>query len=894
MGLGLGVGACSAGVDAPDEVVAVRSSELAVAGPNSIGDVTVLVPPEAAPVTGQIAGWSVVPGLSGAIQSAAGSNLSITVSAEMFGTEGAYLRAKVDGVPGLLQPLFMAPNQGRDDVRAFTFIAANVAAGLHIVEIEWATASANHAPQMRDRSLVLHSASLASGQGRMAVNQSSSSYDVKSVFETVPGLTSFITTAQTGALAITFSADTWVKKNELLMQAVVDGTVVSDVVIHDHMPSTPAARAAHRYTFVVPGVPAGSHDIELRAAATTAGSAVLANRSLTVASAPQASADGGMVALGAQPAMHTVSSTGWVDVPSLASSFTSFAGASTAVIEASMEVRTTGRLRLRALIDGAAAKPSDVTLLQAAPRLEAQSFAFAVDNLRPGSHLVQIQAAVDAGQTGFINDRSLVVHHARRSGAAFVQAFQGMRPRQGTFQTLVVCFDPLRPNQQRPTKAQLRNMFEGLDGGKSARGWFAENSADRRKLGAISYLGCDDSGWFVPPPERQGNWYWDNGAFPLMWQDALQAADPSFDFHARDTNKNGVIEPNELVVVIARPQDIADGTIRGTSVALDGVSAPLGFYIADLYLSALSGSQSRDRGLISHEFSHALDDAIDLYSPCPPETFAGAFSIMAANDTPTHQDPWHKLKSGYVSPDAVELSSLTTNTLTLPAVERGNHEVTVLYDPSRLDKEYFIVENRLGNDGTPTYDSALGNNVVLWHVIEDFSTRITYPFPADTTKIEEVRCRIPVRFLRSIASNGAWHDFKWADGTPANVRLTVKSVVGANTAVELSKPPCIPQPQSTTCAGKACGPAVDNCGNAVTCPNTCPNPAGCGQGVGPNSCGCVSNGNPCGAFQCNTTRVDNCGNVFTCDADCGLQGVCPSSGGVCRSSQCLCHEGPAF
>src|SRR4051794_19699465 len=95
LGLGLGVVACSAGVDAPDEVVAVRSSELTASAPTTISDVTIVVPPEGAPVTGQVAGWSAVPGLSGAIQSAAGSNLAITVSAEMFGSSGAYLRIKV-------------------------------------------------------------------------------------------------------------------------------------------------------------------------------------------------------------------------------------------------------------------------------------------------------------------------------------------------------------------------------------------------------------------------------------------------------------------------------------------------------------------------------------------------------------------------------------------------------------------------------------------------------------------------------------------------------------------------------------------------------------------------------------------------------------------------------
>jgi hypothetical protein len=149
-----------------------------------------------------------------------------------------------------------------------------------------------------------------------------------------------------------------------------------------------------------------------------------------------------------------------------------------------------------------------------------------------------------------------------------------------------------------------------------------------------------------------------------------------------------------------------------------------------------------------------------------------------------------------------------------------------------------------------------------------------------------------VRFLEALNARGATHDFVWADGTPAQIRLTLNAVPSTTSSIQLEKTACVPAPVATTCAGKACGPAVDNCGNDVSCPNTCSNPNACGFGVGPNACGCISNGNPCAFNRCSGTAVDNCGTLFTCNASCGLDGVCPESGGQCRLGFCQCRQGP--
>ncbi|HLC77772.1 MAG TPA: hypothetical protein VJH92_01475 [Candidatus Nanoarchaeia archaeon] len=80
---------------------------------------------------------------------------------------------------------------------------------------------------------------------------------------------------------------------------------------------------------------------------------------------------------------------------------------------------------------------------------------------------------------------------------------------------------------------------------------------------------------------------------------------------------------------------------------------------------------------------------------------------------------------------------------------------------------------------------------------------------------------------------------------------------------------CLPEPIATTCSGVQCGPTTNNCGQSLTCPNTCAGNEVC-QG---NSCVCVSdNAAACLAafgagYQCGQT-TNQCGQLIGC-------GSCP-------------------
>ncbi len=103
---------------------------------------------------------------------------------------------------------------------------------------------------------------------------------------------------------------------------------------------------------------------------------------------------------------------------------------------------------------------------------------------------------------------------------------------------------------------------------------------------------------------------------------------------------------------------------------------------------------------------------------------------------------------------------------------------------------------------------------------------------------------------------------------------------------------CTADTLATTCAGKACGPATNNCGTAVTCPNTCVAPQTCGGGgAGANQCGCTADpvATTCAGKACGPA-TNNCGTVITCPNTCVAPQTC--GGGGAGANGCGCTTEP--
>lgn len=744
---------------------------------SDFGNLSVIAPPEAAPVAGRLHVWAPVKGLATGIGSVDGDNLEITVSAEMYQAGGSvWLRALVDGrVAEPSDVLFKSGNVNFDGVRSFTFVQEGVSGGQHLVEIQMRTGSS---ATIRDRVLTVHSGSSFHGSSRLAVAAAPSGPPIKapSQYKDIPDLSTFITTEVPGTLAITFSAEAWADSGRMMVRAMVDGAEVGEVIFAEA--GDPQRGGTRSFTFVKFALPAGIHHVKLQ---WRSGSGVsrIGDRTMSVSAIHRGSQ---VVTAAVPPDPVTLTQTTWTDFHhgSSGTIIETTDSVSNVTISVSTEVLSNGgRVFLRALVDGQPASPSDVTLIQGGPKWRATAHTFVAKNVGRGRHRVRVQLMVDPQTTAKFRRRSTRILWKRRRGPDFVQPFLQMNPLVRRFRLLVIGFDPVRPGHTRPSFAQIRNTFEGnpglvvgdlttlqttLDRGPNLRDWLMENSGGVATLGQVRYVGCRDGQWYVAPPERQGSWYWDNLAWDQMWKDALNAADAEVDFHAYDTDQNNRITSDELVVAIVRPQNVPYGTLRGTDAILDGSPTLLNVPILDLYLSSNPAYLRWGVGLVAHELAHHVFGAQDLYNGCPAIS-PGAYSVMDEHWLATHLDPFEKMKNGLVHPLAIDLATQATTTLVLPAVEL-RHQVLLLHDAARVAREYFLIENRYPGDPLrPNYDGPIGiGAIVIWQIFEDLQlVHNSAICPGDPRFIRK----------RAVLSTPADSiDLTWSDGSPTGFRIT--------------------------------------------------------------------------------------------------------------------------
>lgn len=760
----------------------------------SPGSLSAVAPPEAAPRRARLDVWNTVPGLSTGVSSSAGDNLEITVSAEMYQAGGGvWFRALVDGE--VAQPsdiMFKSGTVNFDGVRCFTFVKPDVTAGQHLIEIQWRTGSP---ASIRDRTLTVYSGSPFAGRDLLAVAAAPSGPLIErssSSYADIPGMAASIGAPDEATLAIVFSAEAFVDSGRLMVRALVDGSQVGEAIFCEG--GDPERGGTRSFTFARSLFSAGIHEVKLQWKSTD-GTCQLGDRTMAVCAAHFSA----QRTMPSQPQSAKVVTPGdWTDLPPFAL-INALDPVSTLSVTFSGEVQSNkGRLFLRALVDGVPASPTDVTLIEGGPKWRAASHTFVVKNLTAGVHRISVQAMVDPATKAQVRRSSIRALWKRRSGSDFVQPFLGMAPLVRTYRMLVVGFDPIRPGHPRPPFALIKATFEGtgeppvvlglsaahvpssiFDEGPNVRGWLAENSGGVARLGEVHYVGCLDDAWYVAPPDRQGSWYWDNGAFEQMWKDALAAADPDVNFHAYDTDHDNKLETDDLLVAIVRPQSDPYGTLRGTTTTLDGEPAPLSIPILDLYLSANPAVMLTGVGVTCHELCHLIAGAVDMYGSCS-QIGSGYYSIMDQHFKATHLDPFEKMKNGMVQPLAIDLTTQGTATITLPSVER-HRQILLLHDVDHVTREYFLIENRFpGKLNFQNYDGPLGvGAVVVWQIFEDM-----------TLVQGSAVCLGDPRFIRrraTLATPADSFDLAWADGTPVGFRVTAPTPNAEQAVVLLTR-----------------------------------------------------------------------------------------------------------
>jgi M6 family metalloprotease-like protein len=614
------------------------------------------------------------------------------------------------------------------------------------------------------------------------------------------------------------------------------------------------------FAFTREKLAAGPHSVRIQWCVDEGGKASVGDRTLTVYSSPELTKTGGLSVKAAPSGPDvTTRSGGFVDVPHMTSTVATAANSNLKITFTGEAHADPGKkVFVRALVDGEPAYPADVVFAKGGFS-GARSFSFAKDRLGPGPHRVRIQWCVDEGGTAHLGDRSLALLWRRRQVPDLSEPFSGVKPVLENRKLLAILWDPRRPAHPAPSKDAVKKLLFGSK--PSVCDYFRENSGGRFTIESAGVLGwylADEpashywgpadqedlpedrnrngkidpgedlnqngvldgpNGVLEPDEDTNGNGKLDSDldgdgwihGHTEKWAEAVGKADPVFDFAKYDRNRDGVLRPDELGILIVIPQKSPFGTVRPVvgkeypkrePLVVDGVVIP---EVSEAYI----GSPPH-LGLAAHELSHLFLKAADMYFKGFFPYAAGDYSLMDAHWRHPHLDPFHKLRLGWLRPKVVTASGMYR----IRAVET-HHEVTILCDPLRGDGEYFVLENRW--PGT-SYDSNLPDRgLAVWHVIEDRNIFGNLPAPKGVSAatwgkvMPHEWARRGVRMIRpvcgppfdnsralwdgsdpqtgydllSVDSNPQHATLTWADGTPSGFALRSIPAAGPEMTVHI-------------------------------------------------------------------------------------------------------------
>lgn len=188
----------------------------------------------------------------------------------------------------------------------------------------------------------------------------------------------------------------------------------------------------------------------------------------------------------------------------------------------------------------------------------------------------------------------------------------------------------------------------------------------------------------------------------------LELADPSVNYASFDTDGNGALTDDEIVVHALFEEAATSGGCGGTRgvspVSLDGKA--LG------RLSVARDGTSTNLITIIHETGHVAFHMGDFYG-----FGVGSFDIAgptcgAADTTLFRTSSWQKMHLGWIRPTVVTRDGYYT-------VDRADRAPTgfILYDPDAGTDSYLMVENR--GRVPSSYDQAASDTgLVIWKIIE--------------------------------------------------------------------------------------------------------------------------------------------------------------------------------
>ena len=233
---------------------------------------------------------------------------------------------------------------------------------------------------------------------------------------------------------------------------------------------------------------------------------------------------------------------------------------------------------------------------------------------------------------------------------------------------------------------------------------------------------------------------------PLLKSAIEEVSASGFDFSLYDSDRDGVITPQELIVIFifAGQEDAYALNNKNGIWAHQWCTKDITTLVNNVTVMdcergnyAVFGERQGDHdatiGIIAHELGHAAFELPDLYYGS--NTRIGYYGLMSngswgqefssgeAGDTPTHMSAWSKIDTGWYRYSG----RIDSNNLNLHATGSTSYEI-IKVPIYKTSNEYFLVENR----GLHGYDSGLNiindqetlyqGGIAIWHIDQSVIT----------------------------------------------------------------------------------------------------------------------------------------------------------------------------
>ncbi len=716
-----------------------------------------------------------------------------------------YVRALIDGQPADPGNIVISDGETLQQyhVRSFTF-SDKATPGIHIVEMQWL--SPETSVHVRDASVEviidhpegnLHDLAVRSSNGTDLVQMN------QAVWTDVPDTLQVFEMPENGEVAFTFAASFKMTQGDFFMvRPVIDG------VANAEPPSIELGgrvfhREARSATFTVDGLAPGWHQVKYQwrgsltdeiAMAEVRGytSRVLAGPKQTDSTSFDVSVQPGQdMALKGQGYVPLTGLTEEIELPGNSELSLTFSGAVTGWQPVFVAPMLDGEVQsdLEVMVhypanycDGVLCGDDNIT------DAGARSYTFSFKNMSPGVDPLEIGMAMRASESesawGIVWNATMTVLRQPYVGPDLaVGANMGggskkkqaiIEPMRGSRPTLAIVIDPQREDQPEADADYMNGIEELVFGASpSAKKFYAANSGGRLDivkagpgvLGPYETQESADHYWTphscvgdadeAPGDEQHGV----RSGFGELVAEALAAADDDFDFSAYDNNRDGVINSDELAVIVVTPQESAGGSSAVSNFKIN-CESPTGFYSEDgpdgtrirqllhWYTPGVGDDLATavaSANVLNHELGHLIPWLDDAYGVVPvfrqgpnigqvcdidgvdagdPDcqkrvvpTAPDMISLMSRSGSNLpHVDGFHKVQMGWVTPESV----IASGTYTLSDVKTDGR-VMILPRLNAPHLEYFLLETRIedNNLATDRYDYGINDDgLAIYHVIE--------------------------------------------------------------------------------------------------------------------------------------------------------------------------------